>query len=93
MLEKLYEVITYSFRGGVYAAVLISLSVLFLFISTWLYKANEVGSTILLSRYIAQGLSLLALGLLFAAITVWLIIWISDYRSDYLPDCIRKESY
>lgn len=91
MLEKLYEILTYGIRGGVYAAILISLATLLLFISLWLYKANEVGSTILLSRYIAQGLPLLACGLFVVAAVLWLMTWVDDYRSNYLPDCIRKE--
>ena len=93
MLEKLYEILPYSIRGGVYAAILISLATSLFFISLWLYKANEVSSLTLMSKYIAQGLLLLALGSLVAAAVVWLTTWISDYRSDHLPNWLRRRLY
>lgn len=90
MLEKSYSFIMYSIRGGVYATILILLSMWFLLLSFWLYIANEVGPLTLLSKYIAQGLLLLSLGSLVAAAVVWLTTWISDCRSKYLPSLVRR---
>lgn len=90
MLEKLNLFIMYSLRGGAYATILILLSMWFLFLSFWLHKAKEVVPLILMSKYISQGLLLLALGSLVAAAIVWLTTWISDYRSDYLPSWVRR---
>lgn len=90
MLEKLYSYLMYSIRGGAYATILISLSMWFLFLSFWLYKANGVAPLTLMSKHIAQGLLFLALSSLVAAAIVWLLTWISDYRSDHIPNWVRR---
>lgn len=83
----------YGIRGGAYAIILISLSMWFLFLSFWLYKANEVSPLILMSKHIAQGLLLLASVSLVAAAIVWLSTWISDYWSGHLPSWVRRQLY
>ena len=93
MLEKIIWFIVYGIRGGVYGLILILLSTWFILISHWLSSAAEGSSLILMSSYIAQGIFWLGIGSFATGIIIWLVTWISDYRSDYLPNWIRREMY
>lgn len=93
MLEKISGFFVYCFRGGAYAAILMALSLWFLFLSRWLYSAAQGSSLTIMSNYIAQGILWLGMGLFIAGLVVWLWTWVSDYRSDYLPNWVRRELY
>ena len=93
MLEKIIWFIVYGIRGGVYGVTLMLLSTWFILISRWLYPAAEGSSLILMSIYIAKGIFWLGIGSFATGLVIWLVTWITDYRSDYLPNWIRREMY
>lgn len=93
MLEKICWFMLYGFRGLIRAVPFFLLSMVLIFISIKLYSINEISIYITMPIYIAKGIMLLALGSLVAAVFVWIDNWISDYRSDYLPNWIRKDLY
>ena len=93
MLEKISWFIVYGIRGGVYGVTLMLLSTWFILISRWLYPAAEGSSLILMSIYIAKGIFWLGIGSFATGLVIWLVTWITDYRSDYLPNWIRREMY
>lgn len=93
MLEKISWLIVYGIRGGVYGVTLMLLSTWFILISRWLYPAAEGSSLILMSIYIAKGIFWLGIGSFATGLVIWLVTWITDYRSDYLPNWIRREMY
>ena len=93
MLEKISWLIVYGIRGGVYGVTLMLLSTWFILISRWLYPAAEGSSLILMSIYIAKGIFWLGIGSFATGLVIWLVTWITDYRSDYLPNWIRRDLY
>lgn len=93
MLEKISWFIVYGIRGGVYGVILMLLSTWFIFISRWLSSAAEGSSLTLMPIYIAQGIFWLGIGSFATGLVIWLVTWISDYQSDYLPSWIRREMY
>lgn len=93
MLEKISWFIVYGIRGGVYGVIFILLSTWFILISHWLSSAAEGSSLTIISSYIAQGIFWLGIGSLAIGLVIFLVTWITDYRSDYLPNWIRKDLY
>ena len=93
MLEKLYLFVLYGFRGLIRAVPFFLLSMVLTFINSRLHLITDAGLLASLLIYISNGLTVLALGSLVAAVFVWIDNWISDYRSDYLPNWIRRELY
>lgn len=83
----------YGIRGFIRALPFMFLSLVLIFISNKLYLINEISIYITMPIYIAKGIMLLALGSFVTAVFVWIDNWITDYRSDYLPNWIRRELY
>ena len=93
MMEKIYLFMMYGIRGFIRALPFMFLSLVLIFISNKLYLINEISIYITMPIYIAKGIMLLALGSFVTAVFVWIDNWITDYRSDYLPNWIRRELY
>jgi hypothetical protein len=93
MMEKIYLFMMYGLRGFIRALPFLFLSLVLIFISNKLYSINEVSIYTIMPISISKGIMLLALCSFVAAIIVWIYNWITDYRSDYLPNWIRRELY
>ena len=93
MLNKIGWLMLYGFRGLIRALPILLLSMVLTFINSRLYLVADVGFLVSLLIYISNGLTIAALGALVFAAFVWIDTWISDYRSDYLPNWIRKDLY
>ena len=93
MLEKICWGMLYGIRGGIYALPVMLLSLVFTFINKNLNSVTEYGSFVFINNYLSNVLMYLSFGALAAAAVVWIMTWISDYRSDYLPNWIRREMY
>ena len=93
MLNKIGWLMLYGFRGLIHALPILLLSMVLTFINSKLYLVADVGFLVSLLIYISNGLTIAALGALFFAAFVWIDTWIGDYRSDYLPNWIRKDLY
>ena len=93
MLEKLCWGMLYGIRGGIYALPVMLLSLVFTFINKNLNSVTEYGSFVFINNYLSNVLMYLSFGALAAAAVVWIMTWVSDYRSDYLPNWIRRDLY
>ena len=93
MMEKIYLFMTYGIRGFIRALPFMFLSLVLIFISNKLYSIKEISIYTTMPVSISKGIMLLALCSFVAAIIVWIDNWITDYRSDYLPNWIRRELY
>ena len=93
MLNEIGWLMLYGFRGLIRALPILLLSMVLTFINSRLYLVADVGFLVSLLIYISNGLTIAALGALVFAAFVWIDTWISDYRSDYLPNWIRKDLY
>ena len=92
-LEKLCWFLLHGIRGGIYAVPVMLLSLVFTFINKNLNSVTEYGSFTFITNYLSNVLMYLSFGALAVASIIWLATWISDYRSDYLPNWIRREMY
>lgn len=91
MLEKISLLFIYGFRGLIHAISFMLLAALLL--SGILQPSIIPGTFEMLSTYVANGITLLGGGFFIASLIVWIDTWISDYRSDYLPNWVRREMY
>ena len=93
MLNKMGWFMLYSFRGLIRVLPILLLSMVLTLINSRLQSVTDAGSLVYLLIYISNGLTIAALGALVFAALVWIDTWITDYRSDYLPNWIRKDLY
>ena len=93
MLEKLCWTMLYGVRGAIYAVPLMLLSLAFTFINNNLLSPTEGSYFVFMINYLSNGLMYLSLGALAAAAIIWIVTWISDYWTGYLPSWIRRELY
>ena len=93
MLDKIYWFMLYGFRGLIRAVPFFLLSMVLTFINSRLHLITDAGLLASLLIYISNGLTITALGALVFAAFVWIDTWISDYRSDYLPNWVRRKLY
>lgn len=93
MLEKLLWFIVFGIRGGIHAVPFIALAGVFTLIDSALHSITETGSFAMMSSYISCGLTLFALCSLITAAVIWIVTWIEDCFTGYLPNWIRKDLY
>lgn len=91
MLEKICWFILHGIRGGIYAVPFMGL---FAFLVSGIIQPSiGTSSFAIISAYVSNGITLLGWGVFVTGLVVWIDTWISDYRSDYLPNWIRKDLY
>ena len=91
MLEKICWFILHGSRGGIYAVPFMGL---FAFLVSGIIQPSiGTSSFAMISAYVSNGITLLGWGVFVTGLVVWIDTWISDYRSDYLPNWIRKDLY
>ena len=91
MLEKIFWFILHGIRGGIYAVPFMGL---FAFLVSGIIQPSiGTSSFSMISAYVSNGITLLGWGMFIAGLVIWIDTWISDYRSEYLPNWIRKDFY